>query len=210
MLMRHGLSARHVLVCGLLSLAGCDQIATQLGVGPAFVILDDAHGVQIGDPVRVHGVTVGRVTEVGLVPEGARVAFELANREALHADACGEVRREGLGGEAYVHLDAGRSEEPWAGTFIGCETPSMDDTLAETAGLLTDLRRYVAALERGEQSLCTVNAAAPSAAAEAVVPSEPAPAPAAQPTPETMPDPTTPASDSPTPSADPSPAPASE
>lgn len=187
-----------------LALTGCDQIATQLGVGPAFVVVDDAHGIQIGDPVRVHGVTLGRVTEVSVVPSdangagGARLAFELANREVLHADACGEVRREGVNGEAYVHLDPGHAEAPWEGTFTACETTSMDETMLEAAALLADLRRYVGALERGERTLCTMPAPAPapnSAPAPAPEPTpapDSAPAPDAAPAPDSAPEPTAP------------------
>jgi hypothetical protein len=182
------------LLASMLALGGCDQIATQLGVGPSFVVVDDAHGIQIGNPVRLHGVTVGRVTEVGLVPEGARIAFELANREVLHADACGHVRREGLDGDAYVHLDTGRSEEPWQGSFTECESASMDEATIEAAGLLEDLRRYVGALERGDRTLCALET--PTAAATPAV--APAPEAIAPPPPPPTTEPTEPA---PTPAA---------
>ncbi len=201
-------SAVRSLLLLTLALAGCDQIATQLGVGPAFVVVEDAHGVQIGNQVRVHGVTVGRVTEIGLVPEGARIAFELANREVLHADACGEVRREGLDGEAYVHLDTGSSEEPWAGTFTPCATPTLDDTIAQTAGLLGDLRRYVGALESGDRTLCTVTA--PTSAPVADAPTTPEPTPTPEVAPEPPASPTPPAEATPVGEATPPTTPATE
>lgn len=162
-------------------MSGCDTIATQLAGGPAFVVLDDAHGIAVGARVRVHGVAVGRVTEVGLVPEGARVVFDLAARDALHPDACGEVRIEGLEGQAYLHIEAGHAEGTWEAPLAACETASMDQTVAEAASLLEDLRHYVGALERGEQTLCRVETTvtAPAVPPPPPPPSEaPAPAPA--------------------------------
>lgn len=167
------------MVCAsLLSLAGCGEIAAQLGGGSSHVVVDDAHGIAIGNQVRVHGVNVGRVTEIGLEPEGARIAFEMSAREALHPDACGSVRRDGLAGEAYLHIEAGTGEGAWEGPLRACETPGVEATIALTAGLLEELRGYVGSLERGERSLCTVNVAAPSTAP--IAPAEPAPEAAVQ------------------------------
>jgi hypothetical protein len=142
-------------------------------------VVDDAHGIAIGNQVRVHGVNVGRVTEIGLEPEGARIAFEISARDALHPDACGSVRRDGLAGEAYLHIDAGSGEGAWEGPLRACETPGVDATIALTAGLLEDLRSYVGSLERGERALCTVNAAPPA------TPPEPSPSTQPEPTVET-------------------------
>jgi ABC-type transporter Mla subunit MlaD len=156
----------------LLGLIGCTEIAAQLGGGSSHVVVDDAHGIAIGNQVRVHGVNVGRVTEVGLEPEGARIAFEISARDALHPDACGSVRRDGLAGEAYLHIEAGTAEGEWEGPLRACETPGVDATIALTAGLLEDLRSYVGSLERGERALCTVStpSAAPPTTPPAPVP----------------------------------------
>lgn len=154
-----------VVCASLLSLAGCGEIAAQLGGGASYVVVDDAHGIAIGNQVRVHGVNVGRVSEISLEPEGAHIAFELSAPDALHPDACGSVRREGLAGEAYLHIDAGRQDGTWEGPLRACEAPGVEATIALTAGLIEDLRGYVASLERGERSLCTVSQAAPPAPA---------------------------------------------
>lgn len=158
------------LALSLLSLAGCGEIAAQLGGGSSHVVVDDAHGIAIGNQVRVHGVNVGRVSEISLEPEGARIAFEISSPEALHPDACGAVRREGLAGEAYLHIEAGSGEGAWEGPLRACETPGVEATIALTAGLLEDLRGYVASLERGERSLCTVNEPVPAAPSPVVAP----------------------------------------
>lgn len=170
------------LVLVLLALSGCDEIATRFGGGPLAVIVADARGLSAGDPVRVHGVNVGRVSAVSVVDEGARIELELTTEVALHADACGAVRSQGLVGEAYMHLDPGEAEADLDGPLVGCQEPTIEtataESLAELAGLLEDVRRYVGALERGERALCTVPgpAQAPDDAPASPVPATPAPA----------------------------------
>lgn len=165
-----------VVSVSLLSLAGCTEIAAQLGGGSSHVVVDDAHGIAIGNQVRVHGVNVGRVTEIGLEPEGARIAFEITAPDALHPDACGSVRRDGLAGEAYLHIEAGTAEGEWQAPLRACETPGVEATIALTAGLLEDLRAYVGSLERGERALCTVSAAPPATPTVPAPPTTPEPA----------------------------------
>jgi hypothetical protein len=159
-------------VVALFVLGGCGEIAARLGSGSSHVVVDDAHGIAVGHQVRVHGVNIGRITEIGLEPAGARISFELGSTEALHPDACGAVRREGLVGEAYLHIEAGTAEGAWQGPLRACETPSLEATIALTAGLLDDLRSYVGRLERGERALCERSGPteAPSAAPPSAAP----------------------------------------
>jgi hypothetical protein len=164
-------------VVALFVLGGCGEIAARLGSGSSHVVVDDAHGIAVGNQVRVHGVNIGRITEIGLEPAGARISFELGSTEALHPDACGAVRREGLVGEAYLHIEAGTAEGAWQGPLRACETPSLEATIALTAGLLDDLRSYVGRLERGERALCERSGPteAPSAAPPSAAPPSAAP-----------------------------------
>jgi hypothetical protein len=150
----------------LVSLPACGELTRQITGGGASVLVDDAQGIQIGNQVRVHGVQVGRVTAVTLEPEGARLAIELEGAE-LRSDACAGVRAQGLVGEVYVHVEPGGAESPWeGGELAACQRPTIEDatteSLAELAGLVTDLRTYVSQLQSGERALCTVSAAAPT------------------------------------------------
>jgi len=178
--------ARSFLVL-LLALGGCDEIATRLGGGPLAVVVGDARGLSSGDQVRVHGVNVGRVSAVSVVDEGARIEVEITTDVALHTDACGAVRAEGLVGEAYLHIDPGEAEALLEGPLTGCQEPSLEsataESLAEVAGLIEDLRRYVGALERGERALCTVPSptAGATPASATPTPSEPAGGPGGEP-----------------------------
>lgn len=168
-----GLVSLGLVSLGLALLGGCDTIATQLGAGPAFVVLDDAHGISIGHQVRVHGVTVGRVSDVSVADDGAHVTFQVDDSSVLHADACGEVRRDGLAGEAYLHIEAGHEEGPWEAPLRACESPTMEAAIAQTTGLIEELRRYVETLERGERTLCTVTTTGTAPAPSAVAPTPP-------------------------------------
>jgi ABC-type transporter Mla subunit MlaD len=160
-------------VVALFVLGGCGEIAARLGSGSSHVVVDDAHGIAVGNQVRVHGVNIGRITEIGLEPAGARISFELGSTEALHPDACGAVRREGLVGEAYLHIEAGTAEGAWQGPLRACETPSLEATIALTAGLLDDLRSYVGRL--APPSAAPPSAAPPSVGAPSAGASPPGP-----------------------------------
>jgi phospholipid/cholesterol/gamma-HCH transport system substrate-binding protein len=159
----------------LASLSGC-ELTRQLAGGGASVVVDDAQGISVGNQVRVHGVQVGRVTAVTLEPAGARLALELGD-VALRSDACAMVRTQGLVGEVYVHVQRGEADTPWEGGELrACPSATLEgaagESLSELAGLLGDLRRYVGALERGEQALCTVRVAEPGADTSAASASE--------------------------------------
>jgi phospholipid/cholesterol/gamma-HCH transport system substrate-binding protein len=92
--------------------ASCNKVSSS---GPEIsVALDDAAGLRGGAPVYVAGVQVGRVTNVRLEGERARVAFQV-NPEAkltLHDDACVAVGHYGLAGEAHLRIEPGTAAAP--------------------------------------------------------------------------------------------------
>lgn len=122
------------LAACLLALAGCDGVPSPFG-NDQYVVLDDARGLAVGNQVRVHGVADGRVTEVSIQEDGAHVVFEFNSRHLMRADACGEPRRDALGGEVYLHIDKGRSPTPWEPPLVECAhgsaMPGVDQALSE-------------------------------------------------------------------------------
>lgn len=173
----------HALSIGLLiaSATGCSTITEQFSSGGVSVLVDDAHGIPVGGPVRVHGVTVGRITEVTLEAEGARIAIEgLPDVVELKSDACGAVRTHGVANDMYLEIDSGHADEPLSGTSLTtCARPSIEqagtESIAELTGLVRDLRAYVAQLESGARPLCAITQAAPAPTPEIAAPLAPAP-----------------------------------
>lgn len=156
-----------VLIAGT---TGCGTITQQFGSGGVSVVVDDALGIAVGGPVRVHGVNVGRVTEVTLEAEGARIVVDgLPDVVVLKSDACGAVRTRGLANDMYLEIDPGHADAPLDGTLLtACARPSIEqagaESIAEVTGLVQELRAYVAQLESGARPLCSVTQVAPTPA----------------------------------------------
>lgn len=66
--------------------------------------LEDAAGLQPGNEVRVAGVKVGRVTNLELTPDSARVAMEIENDVRLPVETVLEVKLKTLLGQKFIDL----------------------------------------------------------------------------------------------------------
>ncbi len=71
-------------------------------------VFDQVDGLQVGDPVLISGVRVGRVAHLKLTEDyRARVAFDVENRTEIYADAAAAIHTDGLFGSKFVRLDPG-------------------------------------------------------------------------------------------------------
>jgi phospholipid/cholesterol/gamma-HCH transport system substrate-binding protein len=90
----------------------CSHVSSS---GPELsALFDDAAGLRGGAPVYVSGVQVGRVQNVRLEGERARVTFQIMPEAKLklHDDACLSVGHYGLAGEAHLRLEPGTEAAP--------------------------------------------------------------------------------------------------
>ena len=103
------------------------------------VIVDDASGIESGDPVRVAGVNIGEVRSVERVPEDATVAitFGVDDGVEISEGTVVSVRLRTLLGKKYLHLDdPGTGPVLTSGSLIPVEQtqPATDvDTLLNAA-----------------------------------------------------------------------------
>jgi len=78
--------------------------------------LDDSQGIKVGAPVRISGVDVGNVKQVGIDPGKGKVvlSFTVSSemRPLLHDDAAIMIRPMGLLGDKYLELLAGSPTQP--------------------------------------------------------------------------------------------------
>ncbi len=78
--------------------------------------LEDSQGVKVGAPVRISGVDVGNVKQVGIDPGKGKVVLTFTvnkdMRPLLHADAAIAIRPMGLLGDKYIELIAGSPAQP--------------------------------------------------------------------------------------------------
>ena len=71
------------------------------------VNFQNVSGLDVGDTVRVAGVEVGKVDQINLKKDLARVTLVLDHRVVLHADATAQVKTHGLLGNQFVSVDPG-------------------------------------------------------------------------------------------------------
>ena len=74
---------------------------------------DDIGGLKTKAPVRIAGVVVGRVSNIGLNPETyrARVTLELSEQYKFSSDASAQILTSGILGEQYIGLEDGAEDD---------------------------------------------------------------------------------------------------
>jgi len=106
-----------LLLCGIVAIFIWVQFGGSLPFQPSMyritVQLPDATDIYPGSDVQTAGVTIGRVSDVSRVGNGARVTAELAQQYApLHSGATAVARTKTLLGEGYVEIAPGNPSAP--------------------------------------------------------------------------------------------------
>jgi len=94
---------------------------------------DQVSTLEEGDPVKINGVAMGKVTEVKLDGNAVRVAFKVPRGFHLPKDSEIRIQNIGLMGERQLGIHLGQSSEdvPLGGTMDG----SLDAGIAEAMGV---------------------------------------------------------------------------
>jgi outer membrane protein OmpA-like peptidoglycan-associated protein len=107
-------------------------------------------GVAVGTPVRVRGLDAGNVAAIEL-PDADRADEQLTLRlqldrkfhSILFADASATILQEGMIGAKVIEINPGhrdRGPVVEGGRITGRETPDLADLLAQTQGMLAEVR----------------------------------------------------------------------
>ena len=109
-------TASFVVICFAGILATTHLIGTRLPFMPEYkvsAIVPDAEGVIPASEVTIGGAAAGRVDEVSLTPQGARITVSLYDRwQHIHRDATASIRIKSLLGERFVDIDPGSPAQP--------------------------------------------------------------------------------------------------
>lgn len=116
----------------LLGLASLAYLAINLGnlsLGAeryvVYAQFESASGLKPGASVEVAGVEVGRVDDISLAVDRARVTLSLDKRIKLQEDAIASIRTKGIIGDKYVQISLGGSDRiiPPGGLIRETESP---------------------------------------------------------------------------------------
>lgn len=116
-----GLVSVLLLAAGVAGAFSIDRVPALRGVYSVEADFRDAAGVQPGNEVRVAGVRVGRVTDVSLTRNAARVEMELESDIQLPGDIRAAIKLKTLLGQKFIELNypSGLVGEAPAGSLEG-------------------------------------------------------------------------------------------
>ncbi len=78
-------------------------------------LFDNVQDLKVGDPVKMAGVTVGRVEKIELADTKVKVSMRLDKKINVRTDSAATIRFTGLMGQNYVAIDFGTPHAPIAG-----------------------------------------------------------------------------------------------
>lgn len=97
-----------------------------------YIMFENVAGLEKNAPVRVAGVTVGKVTDIKVKGNGAEVKILLLKPVKLYKNASARIESMGLMGEKYVELNPGFSpapQLPLGSTIKNTQVPASTDEL---------------------------------------------------------------------------------
>ncbi len=122
------------------------------------LVFPDAQGLQSGEPVMINGVKLGQVTDVEVMPDGARVTAEIVRQPELKTDASATIGLLELMGGKRVNLEPGHAAAPLPdGAIIaGRSTLDIPGALARVGEMTdsVDLRRTMRGVD---ETIASVN-----------------------------------------------------
>ncbi len=119
---------------------------------PFAVVFDDVMGLRDGDNVVIRGMTIGKVKELVLMPDGVQVKAELQRAVGLRADYKIEIIATSVLGGRYLQIDEGQSaEEAPPGDVIRGRRPN--DLIAVASAVVADLKAITVKINAGEGTL---------------------------------------------------------
>jgi phospholipid/cholesterol/gamma-HCH transport system substrate-binding protein len=104
-----GLVSIALIAAGLFFAFSINRFDALRGVYTISADLKDAAGLQPGNEVRVAGVKVGRITNIRLTTEAARIEMEIDNDVQIPIETILEVKLKTLLGQKFVDLEIPRS-----------------------------------------------------------------------------------------------------
>jgi len=114
------------------------------------VYFDEVGGLEVGDPVDVSGLELGKVGSITL--EGGRVRTDLLIQAGvvLREDCTVEIRSIGLMGEKYIHILPGKTGDVLkAGSSIeGIYKAGLPEVVAGMGEVMVDMKAAAAALKQ--------------------------------------------------------------
>jgi phospholipid/cholesterol/gamma-HCH transport system substrate-binding protein len=113
-------------------------------------------GLKLGDPVRLAGVDVGRITEIRVLDDRVRIDFSVKKGTRIKTDAVASVRLTNLLGGQFLGISFGSSNAPIlppGGTVTGRDTANIDVIVDNVSELTRDTRTFINNLNQNQEEV---------------------------------------------------------
>lgn len=113
-------------------------------------LFDSASGLVKNSPIQIAGIEVGRVKDIALSGNQARVTMTISKGIPIHSDAQAVLRTQGVLGDKYIEILPGTDKAPklLAGGVINStrSTIELDHLLAKAIPAMDDIRSITSSL----------------------------------------------------------------
>lgn len=134
-------------------------ISGSLGFGHKIVVksyFDNAGGLRVGAPVRLHGVGIGNVSAIRVNPAMKLTPVEVSMKistqfDDVHKDSMAMLATAGVLGETFVDIDSSKATGPLAQNGDALQTvekPDIQDVVSSTQSTLINLQSLLNRVDR--------------------------------------------------------------
>ena len=118
--------------------------------------LSSVTGLKIGDPVRLAGVDVGKITEIKVLDDKVRIDFEVKPDTKIRTDSVAGLRLTNLLGGQFLGLTLGTPTAPLlepGGTVKGKDVANIDIIVDNISDLTKDAKLLITDLNRNQNEV---------------------------------------------------------
>jgi phospholipid/cholesterol/gamma-HCH transport system substrate-binding protein len=130
------------------------------------VDFDSASGLEPKSDVKMAGVPIGKVEDIQLVGNRARLVLRIRDGIKIPIDSVGTIQTQGLLGEKYVEILPGKDVQrnlPAGGQVANTQSPTnLDDMVRKLSAIGDDVKKFTESLsstfgtEEGKQALADI------------------------------------------------------
>ena len=102
-------------ILGIVALAILSLSLGKVAIMPApgytlYALFDNISGLKTSDQVQLAGVQIGKVVDIGLQKERAKIAIRINDGVQIDADSIAAIKTSGIIGDKYVSIELGPSD----------------------------------------------------------------------------------------------------
>jgi len=118
--------------------------------------LTSVTGLKLGDPVRLAGVDVGKITKITILDGKVRIDFDVQPGTLIKTDSVASLRLTNLLGGQFLGLSFGSPEAPVlqpGGTVKGKDVANIDIIVDDFSALTKDAKIFIGDLNKSQKSV---------------------------------------------------------